>query len=80
MANDEAFGALDFQHDDIQIDANIDPPQQLLPAFSDKSPIELLLDAKNWPSNPQKDNRNSNDILPSETLPNAQTFDEIRDI
>jgi hypothetical protein len=38
------------------------------------------LTQKNWPSNPQKDDRNSNNILPCKTLPNAQTFDEIRDI
>ncbi len=25
----------------IQLDANIEPPQQLLPAFSDESPIDL---------------------------------------
>jgi hypothetical protein len=34
MANDEAFGSLDFQHDNIQRDAD-DLMQQLLPAFSD---------------------------------------------
>jgi len=80
MANNEAFGALDFQHNDIQLDASIEPQQQLLPAFSDESPIELSLDAQNWPSNPQKDNRSSNDTLPSNTFPNTQTFDEMRDI
>ncbi len=77
MANDEAFGALDFQHDDIQQDAE-DLLQQLLLAFSDENPIELSLDEQ--PSNPQKDDRDSNNILPGDTLPNAQTFDKIRDI
>jgi hypothetical protein len=79
MANNEAFGALDFQHDDTQLDANIEPPQQLLTAFSNKTRTQPPLDIQNWPSNSQKNDGSSNDIPPSNTFPNAQTFDGIRD-
>ncbi len=56
MANDEAFGTLDFQHDDIQRDAD-NLMQQLLPAFSDDNPkkAKLSLDADKCPSNTQTD-------------------------
>ena len=57
MANNEAFGALDFQHDDIQLDADNDLLQQLLSAFSDENPSELSLDAEKWLSNPQSSSR-----------------------
>ncbi len=80
MANDEAFGALDFQHDDIQLDADNKLLQQSLPAFSDDNPIELSLDAQNWPSNPQNDDRNIDNIFSNNNPPNAQTFHKIRDI
>jgi hypothetical protein len=77
MANDEAFGALDFQHDDIQLDTNNDLSQQLLSAFSDKSPVELSLDAQDPVSNLQNDGRKVHDIIPNDIPPNAQTFDDI---
>ncbi len=72
MANDEAFGALDFQHDDIQRDAD-DLMQQLLPAFSDNNPTKLSLDADKRPSNTHTDGKNTSDISPDDTLVNAQT-------
>jgi hypothetical protein len=70
MANDEAFGALDFQHNDIQLDADNDLLQQLLSTFSNKHPRKRSLDAEKQPSNSKISNRN--------TLPNAQPFDEIK--
>jgi len=78
MANDEAFGALDFQHDDIQRDAD-DLMQQLLPAFSDNNPTKLSLDAGKRLSNPQTDSESIHDIFPNDILPNAQTSNKIKD-
>jgi hypothetical protein len=78
MANDEAFGALDFQHDDIQRDAD-DLMQQLLPAFSDNNPAELSLDADKCPSNSQTDEKSTNNFSPNDTLANAQILDKIKD-
>jgi len=78
MANDEAFGALDFQHDDIQRDAD-DLMQQLLPAFSDNNLAELLLDADKRPSNSQTDGESTNNFSPNNTLANAQILDKIKD-
>jgi hypothetical protein len=72
MANDEAFGALDFQHDDIQRDTD-DLMQQLLPAFSDNNPAKLSLDADKCPSNTQTDGKGTTDISPDDILANAQT-------
>jgi hypothetical protein len=77
MANNEAFGALDFQHNDIQPDPNYDLSQQLQPTFSDKTPLELSLDAQNQLSNSQNDDRNVLDIIPNDIPPNAQTFHDI---
>jgi hypothetical protein len=37
MANDEAFGALDFQHNDMNFDADNELSQLLLPTFSDST-------------------------------------------
>jgi hypothetical protein len=72
MANDEAFGALDFQHDDIQQDAD-DLMQQLLPAFSDNNSTKLSLDADKCPSNTQTDGESTNNISLDDNLANAQT-------
>jgi hypothetical protein len=77
MANDEAFGALDFQHDDIHLDANNELSRQLLPTFSDKPPIQLSLDAQTPIGNSQNDGRNIYDIIPNDIPPNVQTFDDI---
>ena len=77
MANDEAFGALDFQHNDIQLDPNNDLSQQQLLTFSDKTPLELSLDAQNQLSNSQNDDRNVLDIIPNDIPPNAQTLYDI---
>jgi hypothetical protein len=77
MANDEAFGALDSQHDDIQQDANNDLSQQLLPTLSDKSPIQLSPDAQTPIVNSQNDGRNVYDIIPNDIPPNAHIFDDI---
>jgi hypothetical protein len=65
MANDEAFGTLDFQHDDIHFDADNELSQQLLPTFSDKSQTQLSLDAQNPDTNAQNDSRNIHDTSPN---------------
>jgi hypothetical protein len=77
MANDEPFGAHDSQHDDIQLDANNDLSQQLLPTLSDKSPIQLSPDAQTPIGNLQNDGRNVYDIIPNNIPPNAHIFDDI---
>ncbi len=79
MANDEAFGALDFQHDDIQQDTD-DLLQQLLLAYSDNTPAKLSLDANKCPSNSQTDGKSTSNISPDDTLANAQTSDKKKDI
>jgi hypothetical protein len=78
MANDEAFGALDFQHDDIQRDAD-NFMQQLLPGFSDNNPAELSLDANKRPSNSQTEDKNTSKFSPDGTLANAQNSDNKND-
>jgi len=75
MANDEAFGALDFQHDDINFDADNELSQLLLPTFSDKSQTQLSLNERN-PDIVPHSNDETNDIHPKDILPNAQGLDE----
>ena len=76
MANDEAFGALDFQHDDINSDADNELLQLLPPTFSDKSQTQLSLNIRN-PDTVPHSNDETNDIHPSDILPTAQSFHEI---
>ena len=75
MANDEAFGALDFQHDDTNFDADDTLSQQLLPTFPQKSQIQLLPNTRNSDIVPHSNN-DTNDIPPNDILPTAQSFDE----
>ena len=75
MANDEAFGALDFQHDDTNFDADNELSQLLLPTFSDKSQTQLSLNVRN-PDIVPHSNDETNDINPNDILPTAQSFDE----
>jgi hypothetical protein len=77
MANDEAFGALDFQHDNIYFDDDNELSQQLLPTFSDKLQTQLSLDAQNPDISLQNNGRNVYDIIPNDIPPNAWTFDDI---
>jgi hypothetical protein len=75
MANDEAFGALDFQHDDLNFDADNELSQLPQPTLSDKSQTHLSLNVRNPDIVPHSNNENS-DILPNDILPAAQSFDE----
>ncbi len=75
MANDEAFGTLDFQHDDINFDADNERSQLLLLTFSDKSQSQLSLNVLNPDLVPHSNNRNG-DIGPNDILPTAHNFDE----
>jgi hypothetical protein len=75
MASDEAFGALDFQHDDINFDADNKLSQLLLPTFSDKSQTQLSLNVRN-PDTVPHSNDKTNDIHPNDISPTAQSFDE----
>ncbi len=75
MASDEAFGALDFRHDDINFDADNELSQPLLPTFSDKSQTQLSLNVRN-PDIVPHNNDEISDIHPSDILPTAQSFDE----
>ncbi len=76
MANNEAFGALDFQHDNINFDADNELSQLLPPTFSDKSQTQLSLNIRN-PNTVPHSNDETNDIHPSDILPTAQSFDDI---
>ena len=76
MANDEAFGALDFQHDDLNFDADNELSQLPQPTFSDKSQTQLSPNLRNPDTVPHSNDENS-DILPNDILPTAQSFDEI---
>ncbi len=75
MANDEAFGALDFQHDDINFDADNELSQLLLPTFSDKTRTKLSLDAHN-PDIVPHGNDSNDDINPNNILPTARSLNE----
>jgi hypothetical protein len=75
MANDEAFGALDFQHDDINFDADNELSHQLPPTFSDKSQTQLSLNVCNPDIVPHSNDRND-DINPNDISPTAHSFDE----
>jgi hypothetical protein len=77
MANDEPFGALDFQLDDIYLDADNELLKHLLPTFSDKPPTQLSLDAQTPNVDSQNDGRNIHDIVPNDIPPNVQIFDDI---
>ncbi len=77
MANDEAFGALDFQHDDIHFDADNKLSQHSLPTFPDKLPTKLSPDAQILNANSLNDRRNIYDIVPNDIPPTAQNFDDI---
>jgi hypothetical protein len=72
MANDEAFGALDFQHDDINFDAD---NELSLPTFSDKSQTQLSPNIRNPDIVPHRNDETDN-IDPNDILPTAQSFDE----
>jgi hypothetical protein len=72
MANDEAFGALDFQHDDKNFDAD---SELLPPTFSDKSQTQFSPNVRN-PDIAPHSNDETNDIHPNDILPTAQSFDE----
>jgi hypothetical protein len=76
MANDEAFGALDFQHDDLNLDADNELSQLPQPTFSEKSQTQLSPNLRNPDTVPHSNDENS-DILPNDILPTAQSFDEI---
>jgi hypothetical protein len=76
MANDEAFGALDFQHDDLNFDADNELSQLPQPTFSEKSQTQLSPNLRNPDTVPRGNDENS-DILPNDILPTAQSFDEI---
>jgi hypothetical protein len=73
MANDEAFGALDFQHDDINFDADDTFSQQLPSTFPEKSQTQLLPNTRNPDIVPHS---NNSDTLPNDIVPTAQSFDE----
>jgi hypothetical protein len=75
MANDEAFGALDFQHDDINFDADDTLSQPLPPTFPEKSQTQLSPNPRN-PDIVPHSNDETNDIHPNDILPTAQSFDE----
>jgi hypothetical protein len=76
MANDEAFGALDFQHDDINSNADNEPSQRLPPpTFSHKSQTHPSPNKRNSDIVPHSNDENS-DILPNDISPTAQSFDE----
>jgi hypothetical protein len=75
MANDEAFGALDFQQDDINFDADNEFSQLLLPTFSDKSQTQLSLNVRNPDIVPHSNDKND-DINPNDILPTAYSFDK----
>jgi hypothetical protein len=75
MANDEAFGALDFQHDDTNFDADDTLSQQLLPTFPQKSQTQFLPNTQN-PDIVPHNNNDTNDIPPNDILPTAQSLDE----
>ncbi len=77
MANDEAFGTLDFQHDDIHFDADNELSQQLLPTFSDKSQTQLSLDTPNPDIVPQNDGRDTHDTIPNDIPPIIRDFDNV---
>ncbi len=76
MANDEAFGALDFQHDYINFDADNELSQLLPPTFSDKSQTQLSPNVRNPDIVPHSNNE-TNDTNPNDILPTEQSFDEI---
>jgi hypothetical protein len=75
MANDEAFGALDFQHDDVNFDADNELSQLLPPTFSDKSHTQLSLNVCNPDIFPHSNDRND-DINSNNILPTAHSFDK----
>ncbi len=75
MANDEAFGALDFQHDDINFDADDTFSQPLPSTPPEKSQTQLLPNTRNPDIVPHSDNE-INDIPPNDILPTAQSLDE----
>jgi hypothetical protein len=75
MANDEAFGALDFQHDGINSDADNELTQRLPPTFSHKSQTPLPPNKRNSDIVPHNNDENS-DTFPNDILPTAQSFDE----
>jgi len=75
MANDEAFGALDFQHDDTNFHADDTLSQQLLPTFPQKSQIQFLPNTQN-PDIVPHNNNDTNDIPPNDISPTAQSLDE----
>jgi hypothetical protein len=75
MANYEAFGALDFQHDDINSDADDTFSQPLPSTFPEKSQTQPLSNKRNPDIVPHSDNE-VNDIPPNDSLPTAQSFDE----
>jgi hypothetical protein len=72
MANDEAFGALDFQHDDTNFDADDTFLQPLPSTFLEKSQIQLSPDTRNSDIVPHS----NNDIPPNDILPTAQSLDK----
>jgi hypothetical protein len=76
IANDETFGALDFQHDDINLDFDNDLSSQPLPTFSDKPSNKLLLDAEKQLSNSDVHDKYASNISPNDTLPSAQFIDK----
>jgi hypothetical protein len=72
MANDEAFGALDFQQNDTPSDTDNDLSPQLLPTFSNKPPNRLSSDAEKQFSNSEVDDRHASNTSPNDTRPSAQ--------
>jgi hypothetical protein len=75
MANDEAFGALDFRHDDINFDADNAPSQPSPLTFSGKSQTQLSPNTRNSDIVPHSNNE-TDDIHPNDISPTAQSIDE----
>jgi hypothetical protein len=77
MANDEAFGTLDFQSHNTISDAENELLQQLLLTPSNLPSNDSLHDAQIKKANLQNDGRAFHDIITSNIPPDIQSFDDI---
>jgi hypothetical protein len=80
MANDEAFGALDFQNDDINLELDSDLSSRLAPAFSQKTSNRPSHDVEKQLNNTNNnsttsDDKQHNHIDPNNTFPSAKLAD-----
>jgi hypothetical protein len=80
MANDEAFGALDFRNEDINLEFDNDSPSRLVTTFPQKTSNLFSPDVEKQPSNnsttsgdKQHSDINPNNISPNPKLTNDKT-------